>query len=296
MQNQNRRERQWTILSLIQWTTSYFETHHIENPRADAEILLSHALNLERIDLYLRHDQPLNPAELSRFKLLIKRRVQREPIAYITGIKEFWSLDFRVTTGVLIPRPETECLVERALPCLSGDNHLRVLELGTGSGVISIALASEKPNHHYFASDLSVSAVNLARENVKRQNLDLSVSLFVGDWFQPLKLAEGGFFDMIITNPPYIRTEEIDRLEPEINQYEPRISLDGGIDGLACIKQILDQAQYYLKPKGSLLLEMGYDQRENIEAILNSIGCYDNISFFTDYSGHDRGVQLEKKS
>lgn len=294
MQNQSNRERQWTILSLIQWTTSYFKSHHIENPRADAEILLAHALNLERIDLYLRYDQPLNLGELSRFKLLIKRRIQREPTAYITGTKEFWSLDFRVTTDVLIPRPETECLVEKALVGLSGETPLRILELGTGSGAVTIALASEKQNHHYVASDRSVSAVRLAGANAKRHKLNRFISFFIGDWFQPLN--EDGFFDMIISNPPYIKTEEIDRLEPEIFQYEPRISLDGGEDGLQCIEQILAQAHHYLKPKGKLLLEMGYDQREKIQAILNSMGRYDNISFFMDYSGHDRGVQLEKKS
>ncbi|MBC8246783.1 MAG: peptide chain release factor N(5)-glutamine methyltransferase [Deltaproteobacteria bacterium] len=294
MQNQSNRERQWTILSLIQWTTSYFKSHHIENPRADAEILLAHALNLERIDLYLRYDQPLNHDELSRFKILIKRRIQREPVAYITGTKEFWSLDFRVTTDVLIPRPETECLVERALVVLSGDTPLRVLELGTGSGAITIALASEKPDHHYVATDRSVFAVCLAGENAKRHKLDQSMSFFAGDWFQPLN--EDGFFDMIISNPPYIRTEEIDRLEPEIFRYEPRISLDGGEDGLQCIEQILVKAHHCLKSKGKLLLEMGHDQREKIQAILNSMGRYDNISFFMDYSGHDRGVQLEKKS
>ena len=294
MQNQSNRERQWTILSLIQWTTSYFKSHHIENPRADAEILLAHALSLERIDLYLRYDQPLNSGELSRFKLLIKRRIQREPIAYITGTKEFWSLDFRVTTDVLIPRPETECLVEKALVGLSGETPLRILELGTGSGAVTIALASEKPNHHYFASDRSVFAVRLAGENAKRHELNRLISFFAGDWFQPLN--EDGFFDMIISNPPYIRTEEIDRLEPEIFQYEPRISLDGGEDGLRSIEQILVQVHHYLKPKGKLLLEMGYDQREKIQVILNSMGRYDNIFFFMDYSGHDRGVQLEKKS
>ncbi|HIJ54763.1 MAG TPA: peptide chain release factor N(5)-glutamine methyltransferase [Deltaproteobacteria bacterium] len=294
MQIQSSRERQWTILSLIQWTVSYFKSHHIENPRADAEILLAHVLGVDRIDLYLRYDQPLHTGELSRFKLLIKRRIQREPIAYITGTKEFWSLDFRVTTDVLIPRPETECLVEKALVLLSGENALRVLELGTGSGAISIALGSEKPNHHYFASDRSVSAVRLAGENAKRHKLNRLISFFAGDWFRPLNAD--GVFDLIISNPPYIRTKEIDRLEPEIFQNEPRISLDGGADGLRCIQQILVQAHHHLKPKGRLLLEMGYDQREKIQAILNSVSDYENIAFFMDYSGHDRGVQLEKKS
>ena len=294
MQNQSNRERQWTILSLIQWTTSYFKSHHIENPRSDAEILLAYALNLERIDLYLRYDQPLQPGELTRFKLLIKRRIQREPTAYIIETKEFWSMDFRVTTDVLIPRPETECLVERALAGLSGDIPLRILELGTGSGAIPIALASEKPNHHYIASDQSVFAVRLAAKNAKRHGLNHLISFFTGDWFQPLN--EDALFDMIVSNPPYIRTEEIDRLEPEIFRYEPRVSLDGGKDGLRCLEQILSQAHHYLKPKGKLVLEMGYDQRESVQAMLNAMDCYDNISFFMDYSGHDRGVQLEKKS
>lgn len=294
MQKQSNRERQWTILDIIQWTTSYFKSRQIENPRAGAEILLAHALDLERIDLYLRYDQPLHPGELSRFKHLIRKRIQREPIAYITGNKEFWALDFRVTTDVLIPRPETECLVEEALTGLSDNIPLTILELGTGSGAITIALASEKPNHRFIASDRSLSAVRMAAENAGRHHLKQFISYVVGDWFQ--WIDQGERFDMIISNPPYIRSKEIDRLEPEICQYEPRIALDGGADGLRCIEQIIIQAHHFLKSKGKLLLEMGYDQRADVQAILNSVNRYEKISFFKDYGGHDRGVQMEKKS
>jgi release factor glutamine methyltransferase len=294
MQKQNNRERQWTILNLIQWTASYFKSHQIENPRADAEILLAHALDLERIDLYLRYDQPLHPGELSRFKYLIKKRIQREPIAYITGTKEFWALDFRITTDVLIPRPETECLVEKALAGLSDDIPMTVLELGTGSGAVTIALASENPKHRFIASDRSLSAVQIAAENADHHHLKRFISFVAGDWFHCFSQREA--FDMIISNPPYIRSDEINHLEPEIFQYEPRMSLDGGADGLRCIEQIIIRAHHFLKPKGKLLLEMGYDQRADIQAILNSVNRYGGISYYKDYSGHDRGVMVEKKS
>ncbi|MCK4985699.1 MAG: peptide chain release factor N(5)-glutamine methyltransferase, partial [Desulfobacterales bacterium] len=160
MQNQTRlRPNEWTIIKLVQWATTYFDTHDIDSPRATAEILLSHVLNTRRIDLYLRYDQPLTPDELERFKALIKRRMNREPVAYILGCKEFWSMGLHITRDVLIPRPETECLVEKSLEMLAVDANMKsklILELGTGCGAVILALASENPRHSYWATDISI--------------------------------------------------------------------------------------------------------------------------------------------
>ena len=183
--HQKHRSTDWTILKLLQWTSDYFRSRDIENPRASAEILLAHALNLKRIDLYLRWDQPLCPHELEKFKTLIKRRIHREPVAYIIGFKEFWSIEIGLTKEVLIPRPETECLVEAALALLHKESTTapkRILDLGTGSGAIVLALASQQPQHYFFASDFSIKALEVARQNTNRYKLDGVIHFLAGDW------------------------------------------------------------------------------------------------------------------
>lgn len=302
MQNQTKsRDPEWTIIKLLKWTTSYFKSHDIDSPRSTAEILLAHVLKLKRIDLYLRYDQPLSINELSKFKLLIKRRIEREPVAYIVGVKEFWSMDFSVTKDVLIPRPETECLVEAALSLLPQNNTFdinplpkRILELGTGSGAIILAIASMRSKHIYFASDCSVKAIRLARQNSKHHGLDTAVNFFCADWFTSFN-SEKKRFDMIISNPPYVPTQVIGRLEPEIYKYEPVSALDGDRNGLFCLRHIINAAHGYLNPEGSLLLEMGHDQKNDVRSIIDQGGNYDHVVFTKDYSGHDRVVRMKKK-
>jgi release factor glutamine methyltransferase len=261
-----------TILNILKWTASYFQTHDIDSPRAAAEILLAHALKLNRIELYMRYDQPLSEKELALFKALIKRRIAREPIAYIVGVKEFWSMDIAVTKDVLIPRPETEPLVEAALSLLpinsapdSCNIPKRILELGTGSGAIICALASHRPEHIFIASDRSIKAVELAAKNATHHNLNKKIMFFSGDWFMPLN-EDTHLFDMIISNPPYINTRLINKLQPEISMYEPVMALDGGKDGLCWLRHIIRGAHTYLKPGGSLLLEIGHDQKEDVSS------------------------------
>ena len=288
---------EWTILKLLQWTTSYFSSHNIDSPRAAAEILLAHALGTQRIDLYLRYDQPLLKTELGQFKDLIKRRIRREPVAYITGTKEFWSLDFDVTPDVLIPRPETELLVETASKLLNERfRHApgKVLELGTGSGAVIIALASQCNTHQFFASDRSLPALATAIRNAKHHELPRPIQWFAGSWFDSL-LPEKTAFHIIVSNPPYIPTEEIQQLQPEIFSYEPRIALDGGPDGLNAIRTIFANAHLYMESGGWLLVEIGYDQKTAVEKIATQTGRYTNITFKPDYSGHARVVQLQVK-
>ena len=290
-------EKSWTILELLKWTTAYFKSHSVEDSRASAEILLAHVLNLKRIDLYIRYDQPLGKGELTAFKALIRRRIAGEPVAYILGSREFWSLELKVSGKVLIPRPDTECLVEAALGVLS-DNALnaqkKVLELGTGSGAIVLSLASERPADSYFASDLSPEAVTLARYNARLHGLDDRICFFAGAWFDPLDCNDLQF-DLIVSNPPYIPTGDIESLQPEIRKYEPYTALDGGPDGLDCLNLIIHRAPQYLAVHGVLLLEMGHDQKDAVAAIAMAAGCYDPVEFMKDYGGHDRVVKLRKK-
>jgi release factor glutamine methyltransferase len=302
MQNQQASiDADWTIIKLLKWTTSYFTSHNIDSPRAEAEILLSHALELQRIDLYLQYDQPLYKDDLRRFKELIKRRVNREPVAYIVGIKEFWSLDFEVTRDVLIPRPETEFLVEAALDLLPKESSSdpvfrpkRILELGTGSGAVILTLASVRPGHRFFATDRKWAAIRLAGKNAARHGIKRIVELTCADWFEPFRPKQCEF-DMIISNPPYVPSRLIDNLQPEIAGYEPISALDGGEDGLSCLKHIIDHAHFYLREQGNLLLEMGHDQKNDVERIIHKCAAYDHIIYTKDYGGYDRVIQMRKK-
>jgi release factor glutamine methyltransferase len=289
---------QWTIIKLIRWASSYLESYDIDSPRATGEILLACALQLERIDLYLKYDQPLTADELQKFKTLIQRRIKREPVAYILGSKEFWSLNLEVNAEVLIPRPETECLVEAALEHLDQKPSrppMRILDLGTGSGAIVLALASQQPGHIYFASDRFRSAVELASRNAGRHDLDRNVNFFVADWLTSVNRTRAGF-DMIVSNPPYIPSREIGGLQPEIHRYEPVRALDGEQDGLGCYRKILGTAHRHLNPGGMLLLEIGHDQREAVRRIAAESSHYEGFSCSRDYSGYDRVVKMRKRS
>ena len=288
-------EGPWTILSLLKWTTSYFSSHAIDNPRSTAEVLLAHTLELKRIDLYLQYDRPMHADELTGYKALIKRRVAREPVAYITGTREFWSLDFNVNNKVLIPRPETECLVEAALEVMRNKKSrepLSILELGTGSGAVVTALASQEPGHRYFASDISMEALAVAKEN-SVSLVPTGILFFAGDWLEPVRGSKA-CFDLIVSNPPYIPREEIKGLQPEIHRYEPVRALDGEDDGLGCLRRIIVTAPDCLFPGGALLLEIGYGQKEGVEAIGRQGGCFDEVAFDKDYSGIFRVARMRK--
>ena len=286
----------WTILKTLHWTVDFFKRQHLDTARIDAELLLANALGCQRIDLYIRHDQPLDDNELSIFKGLIRRRAAHEPIAYITGIKEFWSLPFEVTSDVLIPRPDTECLVETAVSVLTGQgfgDSARILDLGVGSGAITVALAHEYRNGRFFASDRSWAAICLAKKNASRSLGDHRIRFFAGDWMGALS-PDRGLFDMIISNPPYIPTADIAALSEDIRRFEPVTALDGGPDGLDAIRRILETAHLHLCPGGALLLEMGSDQRAAVQKCIDRLRCYSSVTFLKDYGGNDRVVLTRK--
>lgn len=283
-------EETWTILKVIQWTTGYFERKGIDQPRAGAEVLLAHVLGVERLQLYLHHDKPLGQEELTRYREAVRRRASREPVQYITQRQEFWSLELEVNPAVLIPRPETELLVERALEIL-GDLPARVLDLGTGSGAIAIAMAHEKPKIRVVASDRSLEAIAVARRNASRHGVSDRIAFAAMDLF-------GGFardlepFDLIVSNPPYIGEYELMSLAPEVKCHEPPWALrGGGLDGLDTIRRILAEAPGYLKPFGYLLMEIGHMQSDILDRETALNGNFQEHRFFRDHSGILRILQ-----
>lgn len=287
---------EWTILRALQWASSYLKNRGIESPRSASEILLAHALGTDRLYLYTHHDQPLEQAELSLFRTFLQRRVQKEPVAYIVGHKGFWSIDLAVDPAVLVPRPETEHLVEAALAWLAGrcaGAVADVLDLGTGSGAIAVAMACEAGAHLFFASDISPEAVAIARQNALTAGVSAKVHFFVSDWLKAVNPAP--IFDLIVSNPPYIAATEWGELQPEIVQHEPKLALDGGEDGLRCYREIVGTAHRHLKPGGTLMMEIGCCQREAVQQLVEQTGAYDAYECLKDYRGLDRVVAMQKK-
>ncbi len=280
----------WTILDLLRWITADFRDRRIESPRAGAEILLAHALGLRRIDLYIRYDQPLTPDERDRLRALIRRRRRREPVAYIVGKRDFWTLTLSVNPDVLIPRPDTESLVEAALDELPTDGATwRVLDLGTGSGAVILALAAERPGNRFFASDASPAALRVASDNARRLGPADAVAFFAGDWLEPVAPPpDGPGFHLIVSNPPYLTTSDIDGLAAEIRDHEPLAALDGGPDGLAAIGPIIRTAPDHLLPGGFLMLEIGADQADRVRRCFERDGRYEAVTIRTDLAGHHR--------
>jgi release factor glutamine methyltransferase len=224
---------------------------------------------------------------------VIRRRAKFEPEAYIIGHKEFWSLSLQVSPDVLIPRPETECLVESVIERFSAYDIIRVLELGVGSGAITIALAHERPRWRFWASDISPRAIGIARANAVRLLPATTIRFFVGRWFEALDDRVPAF-DLIVSNPPYIPSAQLSQLQPEIRSFEPYKALDGGPDGMEDLAQIIDTAHTYLKPDGWLILEMGHDQQSRIQKRALSCSAYDCVEFRNDYSGYPRVAHIHR--
>lgn len=298
----------WTISKTLDWTTDYFtrlhrsakqrgqEKSNIEWPHLEAEILLAHALGLKRIELYTNHERTLTSEELSRFKGLIQRRSHREPIAYITNNQPFMSLDFYVDRSVLIPRPETEKLVEVAIDTIKNrvvedvSSSTLFADIGTGCGAIAISLAKYLPNIKVIGIDSSADAIKNAQKNAKHHQLADRCQFIAGNLFEPLKERA----DIIVSNPPYIRSSELDKLQTDIKDWEPRKALDGGEEGLDYIRKLIEDAPGHLKPKGFLLIEIGYDQGEKAKELAENTKKYEEIKIIKDLNGKDRVLKARK--
>ncbi|MCD6292061.1 MAG: peptide chain release factor N(5)-glutamine methyltransferase [Deltaproteobacteria bacterium] len=281
----------WTVLSLLNWAAPYLEKNGSTSPRLDAELLLAKVLACQRLDLYLRFDKPLAPAELASFKKLILERRQGVPVAYLLGEKEFWSLSFKVTPEVLVPRPETEHLVEAAINFLEEKfaQGCSVLDLGTGCGNIILALAhqfSDRAGFSWLGIDSRPAALEVAIRNARQLKLE-AVTWLASDLFAALK-AEHSSFGLVVANPPYIVSAEMASLPPEV-QREPAAALDGGPDGLSFYHRIANSARNFLKPGGGLMFEVGDGQASEVKKILASNG-YSAISGRFDLARCERVV------
>jgi release factor glutamine methyltransferase len=288
-------QEHWTILKLLHWTTDYFKRNKVAEPRASAEVLLAHLLSEDRLFLYLNYDRPMETEELTAFRTFVRRRLAGEPNQYITGMQEFWSLPFRVSPDVLIPRPETEVLLETVLEFLGSPHpEVRVVDLGTGSGAIAVALARELPVINIVATDSSMAAVEQAQENALLNQIDSKIHFVCADMFTAFSSASPKF-TVVATNPPYVSHAEFSKLSPEIRDYEPRYALDGGPDGLATIRRIIKEAPTVLSPKGALIMEIGADQAEGVSALVKDSQHYESYRIIRDYSGLDRVLLAVKR-
>ncbi len=283
----------WTIRRLIQTTAGYLERKGSSSPRLDAELLLAKALRCERVQLYLNMDQPLLEPELAAYREYVRRRAAREPVAYILGEKEFYGLRLRVDPGVLIPRPDTETLVEAALGEISSDAAALVADIGVGSGAVVLALAAKRTNARFIGTDVSKAALALAGQNAQALGLGSRVEWREGPLLEPLRPGE--VFDGIVSNPPYIPTAELERLQPEIRDYEPRGALDGGPDGLSCLLPLIAGAGKWIRKGGFWACEFGDGQSEAVFSLTEKAGAWERIEIRQDLAGLDRVLLARRK-
>ncbi|MFW6163941.1 MAG: peptide chain release factor N(5)-glutamine methyltransferase [Planctomycetota bacterium] len=283
----------WTILRLLDWTTRFFESKGIDTARLDAELLLAHALGCRRIDLYARYDEVPDGQPLDQFREMVRQRARRVPAKYLTGETEFRSLALAVEPSVIIPRPETEFLVEQALERVPVEEEEQVLaDLGTGSGAIAIALAVERPQARVVATDASAEALAVARANAERHEVAEQIAFRQGCWFEALEA--GRAFDAIVSNPPYVATADLDAAMPEVRHHEPRAALDGGPDGRDALRELVAEAPAWLKPGGWLIVEVGAGQAQAVADLARETGAYAVIDVAPDFAGIDRVVAMQK--
>jgi len=310
----------WTIQKLLNWVNEYLTNKGIDSPRLSAELLLSHALGLKRIELYTQFDKPIAKEQLDILHDLVKRAGQHEPIAYLIGKSEFYSLELEVSPDCMIPRPETELLVERAieflrtrtskqpavslpaLPVLSiaegseveGSNPF-VCDLCTGCGCIAVAVAKNFQDAHIIATDISGPALNVASKNIEKYQLKDQITLLCGDLFEPLvPQLDVEKLDLIVCNPPYVSATEYEKLDENVKDYEPKVALYAGEDGLDVHRRIVEKADTFLKPGAVLILEFGYRQGQAIRELLEQAGCFAEITIEKDTDNNDR-IAIAKK-
>jgi release factor glutamine methyltransferase len=290
-------ETERTISGALKWGTRHLQEKGIESPWVNAELLLRKTLDMGPVELYLHSNRALTKSQFASYKSLIGKRARGEPTQYILGRREFWSLDLKVAHGVFIPRPETELLVEEAVRIFRDErlHALQCMEVGTGSGAIAIALAKELKRCSVVAGDVSWEAVHLARENARIHGVSGRIRFLVGDAFSAIKGGKRRF-DLIISNPPYIASSRIETLSREIAEFEPRIALDGGPDGLEPLRKIVVGTELFLKDGGWLMLEVGEEQGGAVAEMIRNTGFFEPPLIIKDHSGLDRVIRARKES
>jgi len=281
------RDEGWTILKVLTWTSERFARARIGSPRLDAELLLAHLLRVDRVRLYMDFDKPLCAGELGRYRQLVQRRLAREPVAYIVGEREFWSLPLFVDRAAIVPRPETELLVELALELSRAIAAvpLTVVDVGTGCGAIAVALKRELPDARVIGTDIGEAALELARRNATRHGV--AIDLYAGDLLEAL--PDHTQPNLVVGNLPYVASAELETLEPELRAWEPRVGLDGGVDGLVLVRRLVEQAALRLAAGGALALEIGWRHGPAVRSLLEAHGFL-AVEVRRDLAGLDRVV------
>ena len=286
----------WTINSLLTWTVNYFKSKGISSARLDAEVLLAHVLGQKRIYLYVHFDEPMEKNELVKFREYVAKRAKHIPVAQIIGQREFMGLDFKVTKDTLIPRPDTEILVENVITKVKEEfkdkNSYDIVDIGTGSGAIILSLLNFLKKANGFTVDISPKAIEVAKENAQNLQVSDRCTFFVGDLFTPLVNKT---FDVIVSNPPYIPQEDIKNLEIDVKDYEPLSALTDNGDGLSFYKRLFSQGQEYLNDKGLIAVEVGIHQAEVVKKMAKNHN-WKNIEIIKDYAGIDRVVLAWKQN
>ena len=282
-----------TVHDILKGSIKALEAADIPSARLDAEVLLSFCLNCDRLEFYKNPDMPISETKLSAFRNLIVRRLQWEPVAYIAGRKEFWSFTLEVNSCVLIPRPDTEVIVEEALNiCRKTDSsEIKILDIGTGSGAIALALASEITRAKIVATDISPAALNLAQKNAAALGLKEKIDFRLGNLIEPVN----GIFDIIVCNPPYISAKDYEKLPSGVKDYEPQDARLAGKSGLEFYEKLIYQAAGFLQKNGWLLLEIGAKQESGVCGIIEAAGIYDSIEMRRDYAGLPRVIKARRK-
>jgi release factor glutamine methyltransferase len=288
----------WTIQKLLNWINEYLTNKGIESPRLSAEILLSGVLGLKRIELYTQFDKTVAAEQLDKLRDLVRRAGQQEPVAYLVGKTEFYSMELNITSACMIPRPETELLVERAIEFLRTRHGTQfVCDLCTGSGCIAVAIGKNFPDARIIATDICDEALAIADENIKKHQLKNKITLLCGDLFDPIISGlDVEKFDLIVCNPPYVSSAEYEKLDKNVKDYEPRKALFAGIDGLDIYRRIIEKADEFLKPDAALMMEIGYAQGPAVKELLEQTGVYNEIKIEKDFHKNDRIVSTKKVS
>ena len=288
----------WTIQKLLNWVSGYLTDKGIDAPRLSAELLLSDVLDLQRIELYTKFDRAVDRQQLDRLRELVQRAARQEPIAYLTGRTEFYSLELEITPDSMIPRPETELLAQRAVEFLRARRATQhVCDLCTGCGCIAVAIAKNFPGARLIATDISSAALAVADRNVKKHGLQDRIQLLQGDLFEPLvQQLDNGRFDLIVCNPPYVSAAEYAALPANVRDYEPKSALLAGQDGLDAYRRIAERIQDFPQPDAALMLEVGYAQGPPVTQILERTGLFPKISVEKDFHANDRVVIALRQS
>lgn len=284
---------EWTTQKLLNWVTEYFTEKDIDSPRLSAEMVLANVLGMQRIELYVNFDKTVTQPLLNKLRGLVKRAAENEPVAYLIGQAEFYSLPFKVNSDCLIPRPETELLVERAIEFLRmRQGEQAVCDLCTGSGCIAITIAVNYANSKIVATDISEQALAIAAANAQLNKVQGKISFLQGDLLTPLSEEK---FDLITCNPPYVTEEEYEQLDANVKDHEPKAALIAGADGLDYYRRLAESVEKFLKPGALLIMEIGNQQSQPVKELFEKTGCFSQVTVEKDFAGNDRVISAIKK-